>query len=193
MFDRRLCIALLLFGTLFSFHALSAQEKSASGKNEFYTGYGFLSNSFNNYAEFSGSPMNGWDFALTGHISGPFSFKIGALGMYGTNLGASQIEHSLLFGPQWTVHGTRESFFAHGLAGMGFINSGAIPFDNSRPSSIFTFAALAGGGVDTSLSHSLAWRVEGDYLRSQYGSKSDQIHNLRGNFAHLSTGLVIRF
>lgn len=194
MTDRRFCIAVVLLSTLFSFHRLRAQEKSAAGKNEFYTGYGFLSNSFNAYALCSsGNPMNGWDFAVSSRVSGALNFTVDALGFYGKNCYASQIEHNVLVGPQWTRHGARESFFVHGLVGMGFINSGAIPYDNSSPSSNVTFAALAGGGVDTSLSHNLAWRVEGDYLRTQYGSNSDQIHNLRGNFAHFTTGLVIRF
>jgi len=193
MSNRRFCIALVLFAILFSIHQLCAQEKSPAGRNEFYTGYSFLSGSFNQYAEESGSPMNGWDSALTVHATGSLGISLRALGFYGTNLGASQIEHTVLVGPQWTWHGAKESLFVDGLVGLGFINSAAIPFDNSSPRSNATFAALAGGGFDTALSRGLAWRVEGDYLRTQYGSNSDQIHNLRGNFAHFSTGLVIRF
>lgn len=191
---RRIYIALLLMATLFSSRRSGAQEKSHAAKTEFYAGYGFLSNSFNDYAGFSGSPMNGWDASVTRHVASSLSLTFDALGLYGTSLFASQSEHSLLAGPQWTWHLARESAFVHGLVGIGHINKGAIPFDNSSPSSNgFTFAALAGGGIDTTLSHNLAWRIEGDYLRSQYGSNSDQIHNLRGNFAHFTTGLVFRF
>jgi len=192
--DRRQGIALVLFAILFSVQQVCAQDKSSVGKNEVYTGYGLLSNSFNAYALCSSaSPMNGWDLAVSRHFSGPLSITVDALGLYGKNCYASQIEHNVLVGPQWSWHAGRESLFVHGLTGLGFINSGAIPFDHSGPSSNVVFAALAGGGVDISLSHNLAWRIEGDYLRAQYGSNSDQIHDLRGNFAHVTTGLVIRF
>lgn len=193
MSARRRWITFILISLLFALRPLCAQEPSGAAKNEFYAGYGFLSNSFNSYANFSGAPMNGWDAALAVHANRRLGICFEALGLYGTNLGAFQIEHSLLIGPQWSHRVGKVSLFAHGLAGMGFINSGAIPFDNSSPSSNVTFAALAGGGIDTPISPRLAWRVEGDYLRSQYGSNSDQIHNLRGNFAHVTTGIVFRF
>ncbi len=193
MSARRLSIALALITLLFSVRHLSSQETSHAGERAWYAGYGFLSNSFNAYAEFSGTPMNGWDAALTVHAAGALSLSFAALGFYGTNLDASQIEHSLLVGPHWSRRAGKESLFVHGLIGMGFINSGAIPYDNSSPSSNVTFAVLAGGGLDTPVSPHLAWRVEGDYLRSRYGSKSNQIHNLRGNFAHFTTGIVFRF
>jgi len=170
-----------------------AESGPHTGNIEVYAGYGFLLNSFNDYANFSGSPMNGWDAALTLHATHSLGVTVAALGLYGTNLGASQFEHNMLVGPQLSRHFGKESVFAHGLVGLGFINSGAIPYDNSGPSSNATFSALAGGGVDTPIAHRLAWRVEGDYLRSQYGSNSNQIHNLRGNFAHVSTGIVFRF
>jgi hypothetical protein len=184
---------LILISLLFGLRSVRSQEPSKAAKNEFYAGYGFLSNSFNNYSNFSGTPMNGWDAALAMHANRRLSLCIGALGLYGTNLDAFQIQHSLLIGPQWSHGVGKVSLFAHGLVGLGFINSGAIPFDNSSPSSNVTFAALAGGGVDTPISPRLAWRVEGDYLRSQYGSNSNQIHDLHGNFAHVTTGLVFRF
>ena len=193
MSARRLWIALVLITLLFSVQHLCSQETSHAREEEWYAGYGFLSGSFNDYAEFSGTPMNGWDAALTVHAVGTLSLSFAALGFYATNLDASQFEHSLLVGPHWSRHAGKESLFAHGLIGMGFINSGAIPYDNSSPRSNVAFAVLAGGGLDTPISPHLAWRVEGDYLRSQYGSKSNQIHNLRGNFAHFTTGLVFRF
>jgi hypothetical protein len=191
--DLRLRIALVLLTTVLSLRQLCAQEAARTRQNAFYAGYSFLSNSFNDYAEFSGTPLNGWHVALDSPVTSSLSVSIDGLGFYGTNLGDSQIEHSLLVGPQWTRQVGKESAFVHGLIGAGVINSGAIPFDNSKPSSNITFAALTGCGLDTPLSPHLAWRVEGDYLRSQYGSDSNQIHNLRGNFAHFTTGFVFRF
>jgi len=190
---RRLWIALVLIPLLFSVRPSCSQEPSRDGEGEFYTGYGFLSNSFNDYSDFPATPINGWDAGMALRARGTLSISAEALGFYGTSLGASQFEHSLLIGPQWSRRTGKESLFVHGLVGIGFINSGAIPYDNSSPSSNLTFAALAGGGLDTPISTHLAWRIEADYLHSQYGSKSDQIHNLHGNFAHITTGIVFHF
>lgn len=184
---------LLLFAFSCCSHRASAQTDIISSKTTLYVGYGFLSNSFNDYANFSGAKMNGWDAGLAIHTKGRLSLKVAAVGLYGANLGASQFEHNALVGPQFSQRFGKESVFVHGLVGLGIINSGAIPYDNSSPSSNATFSALAGGGLDTPISHRFAWRIEGDYLRSQFGSNSDQIHNIRGNFAHITTGLVFHF
>jgi hypothetical protein len=189
----RFRIALVVLAALVNLRPLHAQGKSPAGQKEFYASYGFLSGSFNDYAEFSGSPMNGWDAAFKFYSAGSVGIKISALGLYGTNAGAMQIEHSVLVGPQWSRKAGRASIFLHGQVGIGFINSGAIPFDLGSAKPNTTFAALAGVGLDTPISQRVAWRIEGDYLHAHFESSSDQIHNLRGNFAHLSTGIVFRF
>ena len=170
-----------------------APGKSPAEQKEFYAGYGFLSGSFNDYAEFSGSPMNGWDAAFKFYAPGSVGIKVSALGIYGSNAGAMQMEHSVLVGPQWTARAGRALIFLHGLVGIGFINSSAIPFDLGSAKPNTTVAALAGGGFDAPISHRVAWRIEGDYLHARFGSSSDQIHDLRGNFAHITTGPVFRF
>ena len=183
---RRLCMVLVVFTTLFSWRQVRAQEKSPAGPNEFYAGYGLLANSS------SGGPVNGWRAAVGGSLRGSLGVTVCALGFYSTSSGASQSEHTVLAGPQWSRHHARESFLVHGLVGVGYVN-GSIPVDPSRPKLNFSFAVLAGAGLDTPFSRRLAWRIEGDYLRLQFNPASDQIHNLVGNFAHISTGLVRRF
>lgn len=187
---RPLILALIL---AFNCKLVVAEVHLFSAKNEVYAGYSYLSSSFNAYANFSGSGMSGWDAALAMPAFGGLSVKAAALGYYGTNLGASQHEHSFFVGPQYSIRFRKESVFAHGLVGLAHINDAAIPYDNSKPSSNFTFASMAGGGLDTRIAPHFAWRIEGDYLRSQFGSSSDQIHGLHGNFARVATGLVFRF
>lgn len=183
----------LLLVLLFCSHLLTAEDKPRDWRNEIYAGYSYLSSSFNAYSTFTGGGMNGWDAAFSSRLKGGLGIKVAAIGYYSTNNDAKEIEHSILVGPQYSKHFGKESAFVHGLVGLGFINSGAIPFDNSGPSSNATLAALAGGGLDSPISKRLAWRIEGDYLRTQFNSSSDQIHGLHGNFARVSTGLVFRF
>ena len=103
--------------------------------------------------------------------------------------------HNFLFGPQFSYPGGKIRPFAHFLLGMehldltrsenvsstgaGFISSAALPEsagDNE-------FAVAMGGGVDYSIKHNLAWRLEADYLTGQGTGQ---------NHVRVSTGLVWR-
>lgn len=193
MIARRLSTVLVPVIILLHSHLLPAQDTSHSSSTQLYTGYTWLSNSFNTYSNFPHSGLNGWDAALTIHATGALGLKVAASGYYGTQLDASVFEHSILVGPQYTGHFRKESLFAHGLVGLGFINSGAIPFDNSSPSSNATVAVMAGGGLDSPISHRISWRLEGDFLYTHFNSNSDQIHGLASYFGRVSTGPVWRF
>lgn len=194
MLRSRLLPALLLL-FLSSWTRLSfAQENAQGWKYELYGGYNYLSNSFSVDSNFSGTGLNGWDVSLTKrHLFRGLGLEFAANGHYGTTDFDTQIEHSLLVGPQYAKRFGKESVFVHGLIGIGFINNGSIPGDVPGPTSNVVLAGLAGGGLDTPISRRLAWRVEADWLHSQYSPKDDQIHGLQGNFASISTGLVLRF
>ena len=103
--------------------------------------------------------------------------------------------HNVLFGPQFSYPGGKIRPFAHFLLGMehldlarsenisstgvGIISIGAFPVaagDNE-------FAVAIGGGVDYSIKHNLAWRLESDFLT---GEGTGQNH------VRVSTGLVWR-
>jgi opacity protein-like surface antigen len=103
--------------------------------------------------------------------------------------------HNFLFGPQFSYPRGKIRPFAHFLLGMehldltrsenvsstgaGFISSAALPEsagDNE-------FAVAMGGGVDYSIKHNLAWRLEADYLTGQGTGQ---------NHVRVSTGLVWR-
>ena len=103
--------------------------------------------------------------------------------------------HNFLFGPQFSYPGGKIRPFAHFLLGMehldltrsenisstgvGITSIGAFPVsagDNE-------FAMAIGGGVDYSIKHNLAWRLESDYLTGQGTGQ---------NHVRVSTGLVWR-
>jgi hypothetical protein len=75
--------------------------------------------------------------------------------------------------------------FGHVLFGAGHI-IGTIKTPSAATNSQTAFAADIGGGVDYGLRGPLAWRVQADYLQTQfYGTAQKDVR--------LSTGLVIRF
>ncbi|HLM80861.1 MAG TPA: outer membrane beta-barrel protein [Terriglobales bacterium] len=103
--------------------------------------------------------------------------------------------HNFLFGPQFSYPAGKVRPFAHFLLGLerldftrsenvsgtgvGFITIVPLPF----PAGDNEFAVAIGGGVDYSIKHNLAWRLESDYLT---GQGTDQNH------VRVSTGLVWR-
>jgi len=103
--------------------------------------------------------------------------------------------HNVLFGPQFSYPGGKIRPFAHFLLGMehldltrsenvsstgvGFISSAALPESAGENE----FAVAIGGGVDYSIKHHLAWRLESDYLTGQGTGQ---------NHVRVSSGMVWR-
>ena len=103
--------------------------------------------------------------------------------------------HNFLFGPQFSYPRGKIRPFAHFLLGMehlnltrsenlsstgvGFISG--VPLPQSAGNN--EFAMAVGGGVDYSIKHNLAWRLESDYLTGQGTGQ---------NHVRVSTGLVWR-
>jgi opacity protein-like surface antigen len=113
------------------------------------------------------------------------------------NVASSPKIHNFLLGPQFSYPGGKVRPFAHFLVGGEHVDmtrsenvtsSGvgvtlpAIP--ESGHLSETGFAMALGGGVDYSIRHNLAWRLQADYLTSQAG--------LAQNHVRISTGLVWR-
>ena len=88
-------------------------------------------------------------------------------------------EHNVLFGPRVSASVGRFRPFAEAMFGVGHVNAGDFGSDTS-------FATAVGGGLDYRVLRILAWRFEGDYVRTSF-FHTDQ-NNLR-----LSTGIVFRF
>jgi hypothetical protein len=88
-------------------------------------------------------------------------------------------EHNYLFGPRASFSISKFRPFAEVLIGAGHMNAHAAGSDTS-------FATAIGGGLDYKLLRVLAWRFQGDYLRTRFFSNTQS--NVR-----LSTGIVLRF
>ncbi|HEY1676467.1 MAG TPA: outer membrane beta-barrel protein [Candidatus Sulfotelmatobacter sp.] len=89
-------------------------------------------------------------------------------------------EHNVLFGPRASFSVGRFRPFAEAMFGIGHINTG------SYSGSDTSFATGIGGGIDYRLLRILAWRVQGDYVRTSF-FHADQ------NNTRISTGIVFRF
>jgi opacity protein-like surface antigen len=111
-----------------------------------------------------------------------------------TNVASSPKIHNFLFGPQFSYPAGKIRPFAHfllggqhsdvtrsesitGLSG-GFTSGVAINVGSG-----IEFAMALGGGVDYSIKHNLAWRLESDYLTNQGPGQ---------NHIRVTTGLVWR-
>ena len=104
--------------------------------------------------------------------------------------------HNFLFGPQFSYPRGKIRPFAHFLLGMERLDLTRSENLSSTGVGIFTlsgtlpvsegsneFAMAIGGGVDYSIKHNLAWRLESDYLTGQGTGQ---------NHVRVSTGLVWR-
>jgi hypothetical protein len=93
---------------------------------------------------------------------------------------ANFIERNFLVGPRVSYRIGNLRPFAEVLAGYSHVNAGDFAgTDNS-------FGAAVGGGVDYKLSRRFEWRVQGDYVRTQFFSA-------RQDNGRVSTGLVVHF
>lgn len=146
----------------------------------------------------SPTSTNGWEATLEGKvlpfigIAADFSSYYGSenitvlppcpiagplCGPIVTSVGTT--ESNYLFGPRASISISRFRPFAEVLIGAGHINVHATASDTS-------FATAIGGGLDYKLLKVLAWRFQGDYLRTSFFSTSQ-------NNVRLTTGLVVRF
>jgi hypothetical protein len=88
-------------------------------------------------------------------------------------------EHNVLFGPRVSASVGRFRPFAEAMFGVGHIGTSNFGSDTS-------FASAYGGGLDFRVLRVLAWRIQGDYVRTSF------FHADQGN-VRISTGIVFRF
>ena len=151
---------------------------------------------------FSNSNLNGWNGALElkllPWISGVADFG----GDYGNSRVSPACEaiipcpvtfdvranlHTFLFGPRASLSIGKIRPFAHALFGAGHVSANnssgsSFPFSTSDTS----FATAIGGGLDYKLIKGIAWRFQGDYLRTSFFSSTQ-------NNVRISTGIVFNF
>jgi hypothetical protein len=131
--------------------------------------------------------------SLAGEVSGGYGHHtyVGLAGplcpspLCGGTVEVRATEYDFLAGPRVSGNAGSLRIFGHVLFGAGHI-IGTIKTPTPATNSTTAFAADIGGGVDYALRGPFAWRVQADYLQTQfYGTAQKDVR--------FSTGLVIRF
>jgi hypothetical protein len=165
------------------FLAVSAFAQVPTSGNVYF-GYSYYNT---NLSSIDRANLNGWTGSLEGKVFPWVGIVADISGQYGSQnfpSGLGQIntdvsEHNFLFGPRVSVSVGKIRPFAEVLIGASHVHTDAFGGDTS-------FGTAVGGGVDYYLFHSLAWRVQGDYVQTRFfNSRQD---NLR-----LTTGLAFHF
>jgi opacity protein-like surface antigen len=138
--------------------------------------------------------LNGWEASFEGKIL-PFVGIVGDVaGHYGSQnfteatpngpviVNVTGHEQEYLFGPRLSVPVGHFTPFAEAFVGVAHIHTGGTLPTPSNTS----FAYAFGGGLDYRIIRPIALRVEGDYLRTQFFSTT------QNNF-RLGMGVVVRF
>ena len=188
---QRICrLTLILFAFAPALHAQAILPKAnvflGYSYNHFNVGQGFAVPS-------ASSNINGYEFTGEGQVL-PFLGIVGDISSYyGNATGPGPLcpgpvcpggvsytvrQQNYLFGPRVSLSVGRLTPFAQALVGIGHTSSGL--------ASNTSFATAFGGGADWKLRGPLAWRVQADYLRTQFFSSHQ-------NNVRLSSGIVFRF
>jgi len=179
---------LLLLGlTFLALAGMAAAQVPTAGN--IFLGYSYYSTDLSTIGR---SNANGWEGSLEGRLFPFVGIVADFSGHYGTEtfpvfcglplclpLTANVAEHEVLFGPRVAVPAGRFRPFAEAMFGVGRVNADAAGSDTS-------FADALGGGLDFRLIRPIAWRFQGDYVRTRFFTAHQS--NVR-----LSTGIVLRF
>jgi hypothetical protein len=136
--------------------------------------------------------LNGWEGSLEGKIF-PFIGIVGDFsGDYGSlsfpvfcgpgvcpQVSASAHIENVLFGPRFSVPVGKFRPFGEVMIGVAHANTNGFGSDTS-------FSTALGGGLDYRLIRLVAWRFEGDYVRTTL------FHGTQHN-ARISTGIAVHF
>jgi hypothetical protein len=143
-----------------------------------------------------GTNMNGWEATAEGKflpwlgVVADFDWHYGGTDLFGCagplcvprkfRLNASR--HTIVFGPRASISIGRYAPFAEFLLGIAHQTDTGGGFSNSDTG----FSTVFGGGLDYKLVKGVAWRVQGDDIRTSFfgGTQS----NIR-----ISTGIVFHF
>ena len=158
-------------------------------KVNIFLGYSYANvNSFA-FADGNRLHVHGWEASFEGKVFRWVGFVADVDDRSGTlcpgpvpscapgNVTVSQSD--VLFGPRLSVPIGRVRPFVQGLFGFEHVATNDFGPDKS-------FATALGGGVDYRLMRHVAWRFEGDYMRTN-------LFSTRQSNMRLSTGIVARF
>jgi hypothetical protein len=157
-------------------------------KLELYGGYSYLRADDVS----AGANMHGWGAAVTGNTNGWFGVTLDFSGHYRgidarPDTAARVNTHLMTVGPRFSYRASeRLTPFAHIMAGVGRSGYRADTLAGSFDGVHYSYALVAGGGIDLKLANRLAWRLfQGDYVVTRFAGRYE--HHVR-----LSTGLVLR-
>ncbi len=163
----------------------------ASG-NIFF-GYSFENASSTALDDLTRPNFHGWDGSLEGKLAPFIGLVTDISGHYGTqtftvatpgggavNASVTGHQYEVLFGPRVSVPVGKITPFGEFFVGVAHISSNGFSPTNT------SWATALGGGIDYRLVRLVAVRVEGDYVRTNFFSTSQ-------NDIRISTGIVFRF
>lgn len=174
---------------LFSAGVAAAQIPTAGNV---YFGYTY----YNTQLSVTRGSLNGWQGTLEGKLFPVLGIVADITGHYGSQefpnpgatcpvgvvcspLSVNAHIYEALFGPRVSVPVGKFRPFAEAEFGVGHVTTNGFGSDTS-------WATALGGGLDYRILRPLAWRFQGDYVRTQFFSGHQ-------NNVRLSTGIVIRF
>lgn len=182
--------ALIILLALFSFAGVGAAQVPTAGN--VYFGYTY----YNTQLSVTRGSLNGWQGTLEGKLFPLLGIVADITGHYGSQefpnpgatcpvgvvcspLSVNAHIYEALFGPRLSVPVGKFRPFAEAEFGVGHVTTNGFGSDTS-------WATALGGGLDYRILRPLAWRFQGDYVRTQFFSGHQ-------NNVRLSTGIVIRF
>ena len=145
----------------------------------------FVGYAYERFGQNSGGAanFNGWEASAEGKfLFHWFGLVLDANGDYGIPHGISVKQYNFLAGPRVTFSFGKVRPFVHVLGGYARMNNSVAGFSDTDHS----FAYVGGGGFDYKMLRVFAWRVQGDYLRTQFFGATQKS-------ARISTGLVFNF
>lgn len=172
---------------LFLVVVASAEAQSGNA----YFGYSYYNSSNLSSPLFGRASTNGWEASVEAKVLPFVGFVAQFDGLFGaqnvSNCGqgcgpfrSATSQYNYLFGPRASVSLAKIRPFGEVLFGGSHMNVHIFPPSTS------SFAIAAGGGFDYKIVHFIAWRVQGDYIYTNF-------FNARQNNLRLSTGVVFRF
>lgn len=181
--------AVIIVGMFFLSAGLALAQIPTGGN--VYFGYTY----YNTNLSVSRGSLNGWEGSFEGKLFPFLGFVADVTGHYGTQqflpicpgplpclvvpVNANAHIYEAMFGPRLSVPVGKFRPFGEFEIGVGHVTTNGFGSDTS-------YATAVGGGLDYKIIRPIAWRFQGDYVRTKFFSRTD--NNLR-----LSTGIVFRF
>jgi opacity protein-like surface antigen len=171
---------------------ICAGMANAQASGNVFFGYSFENASSSALDGLTRPNYHGWEGSLEGKLAPFIGLVTDISGHYGTQTfvlatpdgpvptSVTGHQYEVLFGPRVSVPVGKITPFGEFFVGVAHVSSNGFSPTNT------SWASALGGGLDYRLVPLVAVRVEGDYIRTNFFSTSQ-------NDIRISTGIVIRF